>query len=345
MPVLVGDLGGTHTRLALAHCESNTYTAGNPSAPIELTHSTRYLNSEHDNLHEILARYLTEPPLTEQHVSGALSCCLAVAGPTDGRSVQFTNLNWRIETTDLMHAFSFSACQLVNDFTAVGWGLNTLEKNALHPLQTGQALGGGARVALGAGTGLGVSLCAWRDDHYQPLASEGGHVSFAPCTAEQDRLLAFMRTHYQRVSIERLLSGPGLIDLFRFCLKEQAVSHSALLTNPHPAQAISQAGLEKSDPIARHCLHLFAEIYGQTAGDWALATQARGGIFLAGGIAPKLLPILQSASFLAAFNAKGRYSDWMHSVPVNVILDPDIGLKGAAYAAHRHQLNNPRHNP
>lgn len=317
MRILVGDIGGTHTRLGLAERDATQ---------ISLGQVTRYKNNEHADLNAILADFLSSNETCP-------TCCLAVAGPTDGRSVQFTNLDWRIETESLGQRFGFSHCRLINDFAAVGWGLNTLGPDSLKTLQAGQPVFGGARVALGAGTGLGVSLCAWHGDHYQPLASEGGHVAFAPCNREQDRLLAFLRPLFGRVSVERILSGPGLVDLFRFCLREAGQTVNPLLETAHPAEAISRAGLDLTDTIATHCLRLFAEIYGQTAGDWALAAQASGGIFLAGGIAPKLLPVLQSGVFMDGFTAKGRYSDWMTGVPVAVILDPDIGLKGAAAAA------------
>jgi len=317
MTILVGDIGGTHTRLAQADLDG---------MQVGLRQVMRYRNAEYTDLNAILAGYLNNNQT-------CASCCLAVAGPTDGRRVQFTNLTWRIETESLIQRFGFSHCRLINDFAAVGWGLNTLGPDTLKTLQAGQPVAGGARVALGAGTGLGVSLCAWRDDHYQPLPSEGGHVGFAPCNSEQDRLLTFLRPLYGRVSVERILSGPGLVDLFRFCLREAGQTASPLLEAAHPAEAISRTGLDLSDAVATHCLRLFAEIYGQTAGDWALAAQTSGGIFLAGGIAPKLLPVLQSGVFLDGFNAKGRYSEWMTGVPVAVILDPDIGLKGAAFAA------------
>jgi glucokinase len=330
MNILVGDLGGTHTRLALAEVNATQEVATQEDATqVKLTQVARFINSEHADLNSILAGFLA----TVEVSGDKTRCCLAVAGPTDGRSVQFTNLDWRIETAALTERFGFAGCQLINDFAAVGWGLNTLEADALLSLQAGQPVIHGARVALGAGTGLGVSLCAWRDDHYHPLASEGGHIGFAPRNPEQDQLLVFLREIYGRVSVERILSGPGLVDLFRFGLQQAGQTDSPLLAAAHPAQAISQAGLEASDPIALQSLNLFAEIYGQVAGDWALAAQTRGGIFLAGGIAPKLLPILQNGHFLAAFNAKGRYSAWIRQVPVGIILDPDIGLKGAAYAA------------
>jgi glucokinase len=319
MTILVGDLGGTHTRLALAEVRTNQ---------IVLTRVERYINSEHDDLNSILRQFLA----AEDDLDETL-CCLAVAGPTDGTRVQFTNLDWRIDTSDLSAQFGFTRCRLINDFSAVGWGLNTLTDQALAPLQLGQPAAAGARVALGAGTGFGVSLCAWHGDHYQPMASEGGHTGFAPINPEQDRLLAFLRTLYGRVSVERILSGPGLLDLYRFSLLELKKTDAGLLAATQPAAAISQAGLERKDAAAMQSLRLFASIFGQTAGDWALAYQASGGIFLAGGIAPKLLSALANGDFLAGFTDKGRYRDWMQQIPVSVVLDPDIGLKGAAVAA------------
>ena len=315
MRLLVGDLGGTHTRLALAELDGG---------PIRLQRVTRSLNQEHADLSAILVSFASDLPD---------NCCLAVAGPTDGQRVRFTNLDWQIDTAQLSQRFGFSHCRLINDFSAVGWGLNGLADTDLAPLQAGQPKVGGPRVALGAGTGFGVSLCTWQDRHYQPQASEGGHVGFAPVTPEQDRLLGFLRERYGRVSVERILSGPGLVDLYRFSLMQRGECNDTLLQQASPAAAISQAGLEQRDAAAIQALRLFVEIYGQTAGDWALSCQASGGIFLAGGIAPKLLPALSDGAFLNGFLAKGRYSEWMQQVPVSVILDPDIGLKGAGFAA------------
>lgn len=335
MQILVGDLGGTHTRLALAELRENQ---------VSLRHIRRYLNQEYPDLHTILATYFSAD--SNAYTNNLPdSCCLAVAGPTDGRSVQFTNLDWRIDTTDLSQRFGFRQCRLINDFSAVGWGLNGLTEDALAPLQAGLPQPGGARVALGAGTGFGVSLCTWNGQHYQPLASEGGHISFAPVNPEQDRLLIFLRKLHGRVSVERILSGSGLIDLFRFCLTERGSHDSPLLHAAQTPAAISQAGLAGTDSAAVACLRLFVEIYGQTAGDYALAAQASGGIFLAGGIAPKLLPALTDGNFLAGFSDKGRYRSWMQSVPVAVILDPDIGLKGAAYAVAKPVTSNPAIQP
>lgn len=317
MRVLSGDIGGTHCRLALARLDGGR---------VELERVARYRNQEHAGLDAILADFLAAGPAPE-------ACCLAVAGPTDGRRVAFTNLDWRVDAQVLARRFGFSRAALVNDFAAVGWGLDCLAPEQLGVLQAAEAMPGAPRVALGAGTGLGVSLCAWMGDHYRPLPSEGGHIGFAPVDAEQDRLLAFLRGRHGRVSVERILSGPGIVDLYRFRLTEAGLADSPLLAVPDPAPGISAAGLDGGEVHAAAALRLFARILGQTAGDLALAARAGGGIYLAGGIAPRVLAALRAGPFLAGFRAKGRFSGWMESVPVAVVLDPDVGLKGAAVAA------------
>lgn len=317
MKVLSGDIGGTNCRLAIARVDGRH---------VELERLARFRNEQYADLESILAEFL-------EGEDACATCCLAVAGPTDGRSVSFTNLDWSVDAEALATRFGFDKARLVNDFAAVGWGLNGLTEGDIAPLQAAAAIAGAPRVALGAGTGLGVSLCPWRDDHYHPLPSEGGHIGFAPTCAEQDRLLDFLRARHGRASVERILSGPGIVDLYRFVRADAGLGDTPLLEAEHPAEAISQSGLEGRDPSATQALRLFARIYGQTAGDLALAARATGGVFLAGGIAPKLLPLLESGLFLEGFHAKGRFSDWMRGVPVSVITDPDIGLKGAALAA------------
>ena len=316
MIVLAGDLGGTNTRLARARVDHGA---------VALERVTRYRNAEHADLDAILADFLAE----EDDWS---ACCLAVAGPTDGRHVSFTNLDWRIDAAELARRFGFPRASLINDFAAVGWGLEALTTADLLPLQAGVVVAGAPRLAVGAGTGLGVSLCLARDGRYRPSPSEGGHIGFAPLTPEQDALHAFLRARHGRVSVERLVSGPGIVDLYRFCLHQAGRTDSPLLAESDAAAAVSRAGLDGSDPPARAALRLFAEIYGQTAGDLALVARAEGGVYLAGGIAPRLAPVLQDGAFLAGFHAKGRFGEWMRTLPVAVILDADIGLKGAALA-------------
>jgi glucokinase len=318
MKILAGDIGGTHSRLALAQLDG---------ACVRIETVERVLNAGRSGVDALLAAFLARYGPVD-------ACCLAVAGPTDGRTAQFTNLPWRIETSPLSERFGLPF-RLVNDFAAVGWGLGALQDADVATLQDGVPLASAPRVALGAGTGLGVSLCVAHGGLHEPLDSEGGHIGFAPADAEQDRLLAFLREEHGRVSVERLLSGPGVVSLYRYCLHEagRQEADNRILADPQAARAISQAGLAQSDREAARALRLFVRIYGQVAGDLALLTRAEAGVYLAGGIAPQLLALLQDGEFIAGFRAKGRFANWMERVPVHVILDPDVGLKGAALAA------------
>jgi glucokinase len=317
MNILVGDVGGTHCRLAMAHVNGTQ---------VSLSDIRHFRNEAFPGLETILAQYLG-------HTSPPAVVCLAVAGPTDGRRVRFTNLAWHIDAEALGARLGLTTVRLINDFVAVGWGLNTLADagaQALAVLQPGQPVEDGVKAAVGAGTGLGVSIAAPCQGLHRPLPTEGGHIGFAPVNAEQDRLLAFLRGLYGRVSVERILSGPGILDLYRFCAQ---AAGQADPPQPSTPEAIGNAALHGQDAVAVHALQLFVTIYGQVAGDIALLSRAQGGIYLAGGIPPKLLPLLRGPAFLAGFHAKGRFSDWMHTVPVHVILDPHIGLRGAALAA------------
>lgn len=318
MIVLAGDLGGTHTRLARARVDTSSVT---------LERVVRYRNARYGGLDDILREFMADARDWD-------ACCLAVAGPTDGRRVSFTNLDWHLDGDTLASRHGLPWVRLVNDFAAVGWGLETLASHDLLALQAGIPTAGAPRLAVGAGTGLGVSLCLAHAGHYQPSPSEGGHIGFSPTTAEQDRLHAFMRQSLAgRVSVERLVSGPGIVALYRFLCVEAGSPDHPLPPGDDAAAAIAAAGLDGGDERALAALRLFARLYGQAAGDLALVARAQGGVYLAGGIAPRLLSILREGGFLAGFHDKGRFADWMRTVPVHVVLDPDIGLKGAARAA------------
>jgi len=317
--VLAGDIGGTHTRLTLAETEGAT---------VRLLHTGRYLNARAQGLEEHLSDFLA-------HLPRPGSACFAVAGPTDGRHVRLTNLPWAIDAGSIESAFHVPRARLINDFQAVGYGIAALDDAHLAVLQPGHPEPQAARAVLGAGTGLGVTFCIHEAGGYRPLPSEGGHIGFAPADPEQDALLRFLREKYRRASVERILSGSGIVDLYRFGLHQtgQPGEEHPLLGGPLPAAAVTGAALDASDPTAVRAMALFCRIYGQTAGDLALLAQATGGVYLAGGIAPKILALLMQRHFLEGFLAKGRFSDWMRRVPVKVVLDEDVGLKGAALAA------------
>ena len=316
MRVIAGDIGGTNTRLAFCEVDGNT---------VHLLHRERYLNAAATGLEAHLQAFLAHLPAPE-------AACFAVAGPTDGRHAHLTNLAWTIDAERIAARLKLPHVKLVNDFLAVGHGLDAVDDQHRAVLQSGHLIEEAARAVLGAGTGLGVSICVWNGRRHVPLPSEGGHIGFAPMDDEQIRLLNFLRAEYKRASAERILSGPGIVALYRFRLHESGREHEpdSLLHDTLPAAAIAQAALNQSEAQAVEAMRLFCRIYGQTAGDLALLAQARGGIYLAGGIAPKILPLLKHPEFMDGFHNKGRFAEWTRNVPVGVVLDEDVGLKGAA---------------
>jgi glucokinase len=314
MIVLAGDIGGTNTRLALADAAINR---------VRLMEIERFRNEGAASLHELIQGFLANKHRPQ-------AACLAVAGPTDGKSVRLTNLAWAIDSQDIVARTGISKVRLINDFAAVGNGLSALDDDGRAALQPVNPHPQGPRLAVGPGTGLGVVQCCWLEDSYRPIASEGGHISFAPGDEQQMGLLRFLRGEHGRVSVERILSGPGITSLYRYCWTADGMPGAP--PSLEPAE-VTDAALEERDGVAQHALTLFCRIFGQTAGDLALVAQATGGVYLAGGIAPKILPLLQRPAFLEGFRDKGRFSAWMEQVPVHVVLDADVGLKGAALAA------------
>lgn len=312
-PVLAADVGGTNTRLALYDLVDGR---------LSRLDRRDYENREAASLGQLILDFLAGrmPRLA----------CLAVAGPTDGRSVRMTNLAWSVEAADLRRQLGMQAVELINDFVAVGHGLAALDGEGVETLQAGQPLPASPRVALGAGTGLGVVQCLPVDNDWWVAASEGGHMGFAPQDARQDALLAYLRRIHGRVSLERILSGPGLESLYGFCWTEAGGAGSPPMP---PAARVSGDALAGTDPLAGEAVGLFCRILGQAAGDLALMAQARGGVYLAGGIPPRLRAFLSAGGLLAGFNAKGRFSDWMTRVPVHLVIDDEVGLKGAAMRA------------
>jgi glucokinase len=314
MIILAGDIGGTNTRLAL-------YDA----AGLEAAPARHYENATARGLAELVEAYLGAAGARPE------AACFAVAGPTDGRQARLTNLPWAIDAADLATRFRLP-CRLINDFAAVGWGLEALTASGLRTLQAGVARPGAPRLALGAGTGLGVAQCFADPAGYRVEASEGGHIGFAPIDEEQWALARALQAAYAgRVSVERILSGPGIAALYDYCRRAMG---RPTRRERDPAE-VTAAALAGDDATALWAMCLFCAIYGQTAGDLALVTRAEGGVYLAGGIAAKILPLLEDGRFIAGFRAKGRFSEWMASLPVHVVLDPDVGLKGAARAARR----------
>jgi glucokinase len=328
--LLAADVGGTKVALALA--------AAGGARPEIVAHRV-YACREFSSLQPIIADFLQQPPVAG-HRGAIAAACLSVAGPVAANSTTLTNLDWKIAGNALAAELRLPEVRLINDFSAAGLGITRLAPNELDTLQVGSPVAQAARLIIGAGTGLGVGLLTWQDNGYAVHASEAGHADFAPVDEVQDKLLVYLRRSYGRVSYERVVSGPGLMRIFSFLQETGAGVPSRQLrdadkTRQDTAELIAEFALAKLDPLAVRALDLFVGIYGAFAGNMALATLARGGVYIAGGIAPKIAPKLREGAFMRAFTSKGRFSEVLATMPVQVVMDPQVGLYGALLEAAR----------
>jgi glucokinase len=318
-PVLCGDIGGTHTRLALLAWQDER-----PQIRRERT----FASTAYADLGEILSAFLAE--------SGPVApsaAAFGLAGPVRNGRCQITNLPWRVDADQLARRVGFPVW-LLNDLEAAAWGLPALSTGQLLTLQPGTADPVGNRTLIAAGTGLGEAGLVWDGDRYLPFATEGGHCDFAPTDELQTELRNFLQKRLAHATWEDVVSGPGLSNLFCFLLEYNGTPppswFSSSLEGGDPAAAISRAAETGDDPLARTALELFVRFYAAEAGNLALKHMATGGVFLAGGIAPKILTWLQQPAFLETFCNKGLMRDLLESVPVQVILDDRVALYGAA---------------
>lgn len=325
--LLAGDVGGTKTLLQLA--ESG-------AGGLRVLHERRFDSCRYPGLVEVLADFFHAAPLAPHQLHSA---CFGVAGPLDGQRAALTNLPWQIDARAIGDHFGIERLRLLNDFEAVGYGIELLAPGDLVTLQQGRPQPHAPRAVIGAGTGLGEGLLVWQGDHYQVIASEGGHVDFAPTDEEQFGLWKHLARQYGHVSCERILSGPGLAQIYAFLRDSGAAPESpelaAAIRAGDPAAAIAGCALRGEDSLAAGALDMFVNIYGAQAGNLALTLLATGGVYVAGGIAPKIVGKLREGGFLRAFAAKGRYAALLSEIPVHVVIHPAAGLLGAAAVASR----------
>lgn len=323
MRLLAGDVGGTKTALAV-------YERGGDGEFRALAEGV-YASAAHENFAEVIAQFRKTVP---GHVDAA---AFGVAGPVqDGRCVT-TNLPWMMSESELALAVG-APVSLINDFHAVALGVLELSPGEIHVLQAAERDPNGPVAVIGAGTGLGEALCVPTRDGPRVVAGEGGHASFAPNGDLQIRLLRFLSQRYEHVSVERVVSGIGLPDIYEFVVAE-GVAPAHPETVRRWAQESAGAVLAAQaavDPAADLALSLFVAAYGAEAGNWALKTLPTGGLFVAGGIAPRLLDRIRGGSFMESFLAKGRLSAVLTSIPVAVVLHPNVGLLGARVQAALH---------
>lgn len=317
---LAGDVGGTKALLAL-------FDRG------RARFERRYACREFASFEALLERFLADAGATLGTAPQIESACFGVAGPVSGGRATLTNLPWQIDAA----ALGLPGVRLLNDFEAGAYALDALGAADLETLQPGAPRDGAPRLLIGAGTGLGVAFLVGRGAALRVVPGEGGHAGFAPADDLQDGLCRHLRPLQGRVEIEHVVSGAGLGRIYGFLRdtgahRESAATASAIAAGD-PAAAIADAALGGSDALAAAALDLFIACYGAAAGDFALATLAHGGVYVAGGIAPKILPRLRAGGFLAAFNAKGTFAAAARECPVHVVTNERLGLLGAAAAA------------
>jgi glucokinase len=240
-----------------------------------------------------------------------------------------TNLPWAIDGRTIGAEFGIPGVRVINDFAAAASGVELLQAADLVHLQAGEAVARAPRLVIGAGTGLGVAHLFWAAGAYQVVAGEGGHAGFAPATAGQIELWRELHAQHGRVTVEDVVSGPGLLRIYEFVARGAGAAYAGLT----PAAIVERAGA--GDPVCLRTLDLFIACYGEVAGNLALGVLARGGVYIAGGIAPKIMTRLQAGGFLAAFNAKGVYTDEARKFPVAVVTNERLGLLGCALIADR----------
>ena len=319
---LAGDVGGTKTHLAL-------YRPGDAArSPVV---DRKLPSRDHASLEALVREFLA--------LSGGqpMRVVLGIAGPVVANRAETTNLPWTVDGVALGRALGGARVTLLNDLTATAWGLGVLAADELEVLQPGVPAPGN-RGLIAAGTGLGEALLIPRGEGWTPAPSEGGHADFGPRDPLEDELCVWLRARYGHVSWERVLSGPGLADLYRFLSEtgrgeEPAAFARAFATAADPAAEVAEGAISGACARARLALERFASIYGAEAGNVALKFLAVAGVFVGGGIAPRILPFLRDAHFRDAFRAKGRLSPLLDRIPVSVILDDRAALWGAAVVA------------
>lgn len=318
--ILAGDVGGTKTVLALFEAADGRLLE---------RHTASYASREHASLETIVGEFLRSQPQARPQAA-----CFGVAGAViDGRC-HTTNLPWKFDEPTLGRLIGIRRVRLLNDLQAAAYGMLFLPPEELQVLNPGIRRAGSIAV-IAAGTGLGEGILAWDGHRHHPIASEGGHTDFAPRSEQEIALLRHLREqHGARISTERVLSGPGLQAIYKFLRDTGGEPEppwlAEQLRSDDPSAAIANAARAGTHPPCVAALELFVSIYGAEAGNLALKCFAIGGVFLGGGIAPKILPALNNAAFMAAFTDKGRFADLMRSIPVRVALNPRAPILGAA---------------
>jgi glucokinase len=320
--LLAGDIGGTKTLLGVFAAEG-----ARPGAVVMRAFGTL----DYPDLITMVAEFTSEPTLRDASIDAA---CFGVAGPVIGGTAQLTNVPWKVEGRRLADHFGFTRVDLLNDLQAMAYGVTVLTESEVHVLQDGEPVPGGNIGLIAAGTGLGEALLHNVDGRFIPSPSEGGHADFAARNDREIRLLRWLTAKLGRAEVEGVLSGPGLVNIHRVTHPAACRSVTDLETQDAPA-AIAAAALERRCGGCVEALEMFVDAYGAEAGNLALRIVSTGGLFVGGGIAPKILPALTDGRFVRAFRDKAPFESLLAAMPIKVILNVEVALLGAAVFAAR----------
>ncbi|WP_299414502.1 glucokinase [Acaryochloris sp. IP29b_bin.148] len=347
--ILAGDIGGTKTILRLVNVACPSPQQRIPH--LTTLHEQTYPSQAFPDLSPMIEQFLAQSSVEISHP--IQSACFGIAGPVIDNTSELTNLSWSLTASRIQQEFGFAQVALINDFASVGYGVLGLAEQDLATLQAKPSNPHAPIAVIGAGTGLGEGFLIPSNTGYQVFPSEGGHSDFAPRTPVDFQLLRFLleEKKINRVSVERVVSGQGIVSIYECLRSLGSTAESPLIAQvfqaweqentpteqrPDPAAAIAQAALAETDALCQQTMALFIAAYGAEAGNLALKLLPYGGLYIAGGIAPKILPLLQSGEFLQAFHQKGRVSALLQNIPIHIVLNPKVGLIGSAlYAAQR----------
>ena len=323
---LAGDVGGTKTNLGLFEGRGER---------LRMLRSARFHSADFPGLSELVHAFLKDIGGAEASGMGLEAACFGIPGPVIDNRASTPNLAWVIDGRQIAADLHVRHVALINDLVATAEGIPLLAADEVAVLQGGSPEPQGNRVLIAAGTGLGMSLLPRMGDRWVPIPSEGGHADYPPRTEDEIDLLRYLRERYGRVSSERVVSGPGLFHLYDFLrdvrkMSEAPAVREALARGEDPAKVIGEAAIARSCELCIRALEMFVSAYGALAGNLALLGTATGGVYLGGGIAPKILPRLSDGLFLQAFTAKGRFVPYLEKLPVRVILNDRSALLGAA---------------
>ena len=351
--VLAGDLGGTKTILRLAEKVvdiSGVGSSRDDDKQWRSLYEQRFISGNYAEFVDVVHEFLGNAKKILGKLPAIRRACLGIAGPIHGRRSQLTNLGWYLDSDRLEVELGIPQVSLINDFVAVGYGILGLQPEDLHTLQTGKEKERSPIGVIGAGTGLGEAFLSWDGDRYEVYPTEGGHTDFAPRNALEIELLQYLQQRHDRVSVERVVSGMGIVAIYQFLrdrflpdlpespeIAERVRLWESGTVEADAAAAIANSALdvhiapEQRNQLAVKTMQVFISAYAAEAGNLALKLIPQGGLYIAGGIAPKILPLLQDGNFLQILKDKGRVSPVLADLPIHVILNPDVGLIGATF--------------